>query len=204
MAESTLSIINASLTKLGERRISSIEEDTPQGRAAKALHAQAFRYILTKSPWSSATEYTQLLSDATWSSTNSPRWPYRYQLPNKLVKLLKVYDGDEDQYYLYKRRGNYIYTDISLIYIEYIKDVTADNQIDPSLAQVLVCYLAYLLAPRLTKEESTTGRMYQEYQQALREAKASDAQQKGPLFYGPNAPVQGDYYEDHPDGWVDR
>lgn len=204
MAEATLNIVNSALYKLGEQGISSLTEENARARAANALHAQAFRYVLSKAPWSSATEVVTLLSDANWDSDDSTRWPYRYQLPNKLVKLLKVYDSDEDQYYNYRRRGNYIYTDLSSISVEYTKDVTSDNQIDPALAEVLVCYLAYVLAPRLTKEEETVQRMYQEYQQVMREAKTSDAQAKGPLFYGPNAPVQGDYYEDHPDGWVDR
>lgn len=204
MAESTLSIINAALYKLGERPIMSVEEETPQGKAAKSLHGQAFRYVLAKHPWTAATDVKRLLSDASWSSADSKRYPYRFLLPNRLVRLIRIFDADEDQYYNWKKHGNYVVTDIPSISVEYIEDVTAQGKIDPALAQVLACYLAYLLAPRLTKEEPVVGRMYQEYQQAMREAIASDSLQKGPLFYGPDAPVQGDPYNDHPNTWVDR
>lgn len=204
MAENTLSIINGALYKLGERPIMSVEDETTQGRAAKALHAQASRYILAKRPWTAATEIKKLLSDASWTAENSARFPYRFRIPNKVVKILRVFDKDEDQYYNWQRRGNFIVTDLPSISVEYIEDITSQGRVDSALAQVMVCYLAYLLAPRLTKEEAVAGRLYQEYAQALREAAASDSQQRAPLFYGPNAPVQGDYYGDHPDGWVDR
>lgn len=182
----------------------SLEEETPQGKAAKEIHGQGIRYILSMRNWSCATEVVPLLSDALWSSANSARFPYRYRVPNKMVKLLRVFDSDEDQYYNWRLRGRFIYTDLKAISIEYIRDVVAEGLLDPALSQVLICYLAYLLAPRLTKEEETAARMYQEYQQALREAAVTDSQQKGPLFYGPNVPLQGDYYADHPNGWVDR
>lgn len=204
MAESTISIINLALLKLGERPIMSLEDESVQGKTAKEVHAQAFRYVLSKHPWTAAVEYARLLPDAQWSSEDSVRYPFRYRIPNKLVKVLCIYDSNEHQSYNWKRRGNYIFTEEPRIYVEYVKDITNNAAIDSTLAEVLTCYLAYVMAPRLTKEEANAQRLYQEYRRALIEAVTSDSLQKAPLFYGPNTPEMGDPYEDHPNGWADR
>lgn len=202
MAKTSLEIANIALLKLGERVISSLTEATPNARTMNSLMDTAFADVLFEYNFSDAMVRTTLLSDATYTATD--RYPYRYKWPSKILKLLQVFDSDEDQYYNFRKIGSYIYTDISSITILYLRNIKDDPEVSPLIGRVVACYLAYLAAPSLTKEETTAGRLYQEYSDALRKAKSADSQQKGPMFYGPNTPIMADPYQDHPDGWVDR
>lgn len=205
MPVDTLEIYNMALLKLGARPLTSLSDDSTEGRLVKALYQTSFKYVLSAYPFTRARTRAKLLPDGDGDPVFG--WLYQYNLPNKLLYLLEVYDKNDYRVYDFQIEGSKILTDYETeIRIVYIQDISTDNKTNPQLAEAIACWLAYQASMRLRddRDPNVKAQLLNEYQRALSAAKASDSKENAPLFYGNNAPEDSLYMEDQPTTWIDE
>ena len=66
---SFVDICNRAITFLGSERITSLDDDTKEGRACKAIHEQTRDNVLRAHPWSFAMKRAALAA-----TTTAPAW----------------------------------------------------------------------------------------------------------------------------------
>jgi hypothetical protein len=148
MSLSQVSIINISLSKVGDYYISSLTEGTKQ-QVFAVLHWENARDSLLESyPWNFATERAQLAMLAA-----SPiGYDHKYQLPNDCLKVQRVsYDGNFSgpDYLDYKVHGRTLLCNEDTVYIQYTKQIVDTSLWTPLFVKAFACTLALLLAEPL-------------------------------------------------------
>jgi len=175
-------IVNRAFSKLGQTRVSNIDNDTTANAIAmKDMYEIIRDDMLTAYPWNFAVTRTQLAKDAT-----VPAWGYdnRYTLPSDFLALLEI--KDNPQYTLETDKtsgGRYILTDAgSPIYIKYIKRVTNTGEFDPLFVEAFATRLAYEGCEFITQSNTKKDLLFRDLQVSIERAYASDAIQETPVF----------------------
>jgi hypothetical protein len=112
---SLVGIYNMALVPLGVDRIMDPSEETQQARKCNEIYPYLRDDELSGHPWNFATVQVQC---ALTTETPLFDYVYAYQLPSDCLRIIKIYE-DEDAYQII---GDKIYTDVSSLYIEYIKN----------------------------------------------------------------------------------
>lgn len=176
-----IDICNQALSQVGEGKIESLEDQTSLGRLCK-LHAKdAVRRILEQGTWRCA----RVQADCAKISTNPPfGWDFAYQLPVDYLRLvtfneIEMEDMREE---LFEVHGQTILTDEGAAKIVYVRDLcyTTDNValMGPQLASACMYEIAAVLASPLQKSAAQVEMLKTLSAQALRSAKAKDAQEQ--------------------------
>ncbi len=144
---STTDIINRALGRLGESRVTSIDEASPAGRACK-LHYEPTRDALLRShPWNFATKRVTLSQVLPVPLFN---WAYAYQMPADSLRLTEVNGSDIDMLGNYwKIEGDKLLTDDSTMEIVYVYRCEDPGLWDPLFCEMMVIKLAIRLAETL-------------------------------------------------------
>ena len=170
---SQVDIANRALTKLGEARITSMDDNTKHARCINSmwdvvrdaeLRAHVWRFALTRSSLAA-------LADV-------PAFGYnvQYQLPSDCLRLIEVaefsvnnlndYITQNDA--LYTVEGNKILTDLTApLNIRYLKQETDTAQYTIDFVEALACRLAAECAEALTNSMEQRKMAWQEYKQAI-------------------------------------
>lgn len=170
MASET-SISNRALQKLGAARITSLSESSSEARACNAVYEILRDAELRAHPWNFATARAQLSADSippAFGKANS------FNLP---VDCLKVREDDVNT--LNKDwliEGRKILTDeggpLNLRYTKKVEDVSL---MDPLFQEVLSCRMAIEMCEELTQSNSKKESLKDDYKNAVREARRSNA-----------------------------
>jgi hypothetical protein len=166
---SNVEIANRALTRLGDRTIVSLTEDSNQARAINAIFESVRRTEIRKHPWNFAKARAQLAADA-----DAPLFGYSYQytLPADCLRVLPKSDPLLD----WRIEGKKIVTNESgPLDIVYIADVTDPNQFDETFIEVLASKLAEEASVRLSNAESKKAQAREDYRAALLEARRTNA-----------------------------
>lgn len=176
---SKVSITNRALVKLGVKTITSLTEEVDQARTINAIFDDALDYLITVHHWNFATERTSL---ARLSGTPSFQYTYQYQLPTNpyCLKVLMVYDSDEDEIEDYKIEGRKVITDETLVYLKYLKRVTDMNELPPPFREMFSTYLAKETVDKFTGSARLKNQLQNEYLYTLKVAKLTDSTEDRP------------------------
>lgn len=186
---SIIEICNRALTKLGDNRITSLNDNVKPARAMASLYDSVRRSELRAHRWSFAMKRALLpaLADA-------PVWgfPRAFQLPSDNLKLDQLgdyyvwwgpiyrgytYHGD----HLYAIEGNQILTDLSApLKVRYARDVQDPNVFDANFVEMLACKLAMEACEDLTQSATKFQQVATQYGDAQRTAVRSNAIERPP------------------------
>lgn len=173
---SNVEICNMALQKLGAKRITSLSEDSVNGRACNLAFEPTKLAELERHAWSFATTRAELAADSAEPAFGRAR---SFTLPADFVRLLDDYVEDNTLAKDWEIEGKKIYTDDSdPIYIRYVYNVTDPNEMSPLFREALACKMAYQMCEELTQSNSKKAEVQDAYKEAIKEAKKSNAIQK--------------------------
>ncbi|CAK8996898.1 Uncharacterized protein SCF082_LOCUS4981 [Durusdinium trenchii] len=163
-----LTIAQDAAAKLTTDSVESL--DDPQNRferLAAPIISSVFKETLEAAPaWPCARRRVNLTADTSSGSTPAFDYSYRFPLPSKFVRIVRLYDTG----YRWVREGNYILSDdpgpIHLMYIHEIDPADADA----SLAACAAARLAWKLARAYTDDPGERRALREEYFEQLGEA----------------------------------
>jgi hypothetical protein len=139
---SKLEIMNKALGMLGANQIKTTEDHTLEAEAATKMYPSALDSILAETDWTFAIKRVLL----TKSEDKQPAWGNGnyFELPSDMIKIVDVMNRNV----LWRREGNYIYTnasDFGLVYVSRCTDPTffPSYFVDAFAAKLAVdmCYL---------------------------------------------------------------
>jgi len=170
---SQVEICNRALIRLGADTITSLTEDSKEGRLANAVYEQVRRDLLRSHPWNFAMKrvvLAALVTDPAFEYT------YQYQLPSDCIRVWKLYDSNQT----FKVEGGLLLTDESVVNLIYISDETNPELFDSLFVSLMVLKLAKELAFGITGQSSIVQVLEDEFNRLKREAKLFDGQESWP------------------------
>lgn len=109
-------------------------------------------------------------------------WGYLYDLPSDCIRPLAVLDetwgegGDEG--YDWKQERSWVYTNVAYAAIKYLKKNTDPTSWDDDMVELMESRLAWLIAPRITSDNSLKQQLAQEWTSAAVRAKMNNSQKE--------------------------
>lgn len=167
----SVSICNTALTLLNTSRITSLSDNTETARKCNALYDDMRNSLLSEHNWNFARKEAELslLDEDTILSTE---WASIYQLPSDCLRVLRM-ESDER----FSIKGKKLYTNSSSAKIEYIYKVEDEGQFTSAFVWAFATRLARDLSYGVTESTTVVQQMAALHEQALKEAKWSDAQE---------------------------
>lgn len=169
---SAVSICSAALIELGDKPISSFDENNDRTRAVSNLYALKRDAVLRAHPWNCATKRVVLSPD-----TNKPAfdWQYQFDLPNDWLRTVNVgLDHSPDDYLIESRK---ILMNQNVCYLRYVwrnsDEATWDAILIDAMKEVMKASIAYAITKSTSKEQL----VQQVVQQVLRSARNADGQE---------------------------
>lgn len=172
---SEIEICNRALTKLGEKTILSLGDESKPARIMNLLYEPTRDYVLRRHPWNFAIKRVVMAQ-----STTDPVYDYEYAytLPTDCMRIL----SPSREVWEYGIEGRTLVTDYPNINLKYISRITDPNLFDVSFMEALACKLAAESAVPLTDNDARHTSMEQLYQIAIRDARSNDAMEDGPRW----------------------
>ena len=180
-------ICNMALAFIAKGRISSMDEQTEQGRQCKLFYDITKRYLLRNYTWGFAKKIDKL-AELTQSEKN-PYWVYIYSYPQKCVAVRTIFDkdtgkevlaGQQEEWDLFMVKDNVLGVgcNVPRAYLEYTYDVDDANLFSPDFVDAFAHMLAFNICIQLTGNSGLQQTQYQLAQAALMRAKYTTAQEK--------------------------
>ncbi len=164
-----VSVVNVALTRLGQRTIASLTENTREAQAINAIFDDILELVLALHPWNAATTRFRLPKLATppvWGPSNA------FQLPGDFLRLVRT-DFQEEHF---RVERDTLISDLDDVDVEYIAKVTDMNLLGPAFRMAMSARLSYELAPKLAGS-SRQPTMFGLYKDDLKEAQYQDSLQ---------------------------
>lgn len=179
MSDST-SVCNEALAELGSTFIQGFTDGTSLSTLCGQLYPTARDQVLELHVWNFATAFARLGRSP---DTPAMRWQYQYALPTQ-PWCIKVRGTDRSNAKFevgMDAQGNRVlYSDESVVTIEYTARVEDLGAWSPLALQVLAKIMASKLAKPLTGQNSTAQMKWQEAISLLPEARSSDSREGSP------------------------
>ncbi len=173
---SDVEICNRALQKLGAKHITSLSEDSRNGRSCNLAYGPCRLAELRAHPWSFAVARATLAADAdgpTWGKANS------FTLPALWLRMVDDYFEDNSLTKDWEIEGKKIFTDDSApLYIRYIYNVTDPQEMDALFREALACKLAWEMCEEITQSNAKKDSLESDYEKAIRQAKRINAIEK--------------------------
>lgn len=170
---SEVDICNRALQKLGAKRITSLSEDSVNGRACNAAYEIIRDAELRAHPWNFAISRSELAADATepdWGRGNA------FQLPSDFLRLMPPYPEDNSNYLDWQIEGQKIYSDDSdPIYIRYVARISDTSLFDALFIEALSAQLAFELCEEITQSNTKKEALRADYDVAIKRARRANA-----------------------------
>ena len=169
---SKVGMCNAALIKVGANEITSLTENSEEGRKCNARFQDILDTLLESHPWNFAMERTTLAAS---SEAPNHEFDYKFLLPQRpyCLRVVQVYND-----YPYKIEGRYLFSNYSDISIKYIKRVTDMNELSSLFREAFSLYLAAELAYPLAGSTALRQEILGEFTVAMRMARTKDAQEE--------------------------
>jgi hypothetical protein len=174
---SDVEIANRALSKLGDKTIVSLTEDSNSARAINECYVLVRKNEIRRHPWHFAKKRALLAASATAPAFD---FSYAYPLPSDCLRVLMPhpesdsvqYDGKVD----WKIEGRSILSDqAGPLKITYLADVTDSEQFDAAFVDTFAARLAAEVSMRLTGSAEKRKLALEEYRMSLLEARRVNA-----------------------------
>ena len=180
-------ICNMALAFIAKGRISSMDEQTEQGRQCKLFYEITKRDLLRNYTWGFAKKIDKL-AELTQSEKN-PYWVYIYSYPQKCVAVRKIFDkdtgkevlaGQQEEWDLFMVKDHVLGVgcNVPRAYLEYTYDVDDANLFSPDFVDAFAHMLAFNICIQLTGNSGLQQTQYQLAQAALMRARYTAASEK--------------------------
>ncbi len=166
-----IDVINAALSKLGERVIAAITDSVPAARLATRTYDDIRDALLREYPWNFATQRESLAVDAA-----VPDWGYAYTyvLPASCLRLIEISNAADADW---RNEGGNIITDITTpLKIRFVGTVTVDDM-DATFREALAARCAMEWAEPLSQTTTVVDAMAKLYRNKLQVARIADGQE---------------------------
>lgn len=175
-----IEIINLALSDCGADLIASIDDDTPEGRQAKAKYRPICDAVLESREWTFAKQRLLLVQDAAVPAFG---YTYQYILPSNIIRVVRVYNnsgtinGSPDIVDDWVREGSRVLTnEASPIFAEILLRVN-EGTFSPGMVMALAARLTSAFAIPLTENRQLAKDFMDNYKEHLTEAGAMDGSQ---------------------------
>lgn len=187
MATSDVAVVNLALTKLGENRITDLDDNTKPAREANAIYTMLRDKLLRRFVWRFAVKRVEL---AALVSTPAHGYDYEYQMPTDCLRILQVGDyypsvdlsdfvsGPTAPYQI--EGGKILHNDSGPLNLRYITRVEDPTLFDACFDEMFASLLAYNLAEPLTQSNTKKEAAWQDYKQARTDAVIANAIENPP------------------------
>lgn len=170
MTSEQVSLANASLLKVGAKRISSFDDNQTEAIVVSEFYERSYRSLLQMYPWSFAMRTVDL---ALIPGKPDHEYEYRYALPQNGIVLQRVFPNQAS----FKIVGKELHcNDGNGIGIKYVHRVD-EELISPMFEQTMMYYLASQITIPLTENVVKSDSNYAMFVDHLARAKSLDAQQ---------------------------
>ncbi len=169
-AITSTSICNDALVFLGERPLLTFPEESLNSDYCNIFYSRVKAGELTKHPWNFATDRIQLTQIATAPICE---YPYQYQIPINLLKLLDVYPSDAR----WRREKDSILAECTPLYARGIFNVNEED-FSVLFASTVAARLAMFLAPIITERDIKFNQAASWYQDVVADARRADASEE--------------------------
>jgi hypothetical protein len=164
-----LNICNTALLLANANTINSLTDSTREAAMCNSIYETVKDATLQKHPWSFSLFQEQLAK-----TTNTPLfdYAYEYQLPTKLLRVLKISTPPGNDYRVLKDK---LLSSVDGVEVLYQKD--PGEEFYPAYFRVVLEYrLAQKLSLALVQDQNMADRFQQEYLLTMREARGIDSQ----------------------------
>jgi hypothetical protein len=174
---SKIEICNLALLALGQRKLNSIDEQTPSARLCRDIFDHEVETTLRAAPWKCAKKIETL---GLIANETIPGWSFLYQHPPKCLFVRKVFTEasvksptpDEFEVLLSPVSDTKaIAANISPAYVEYTKKIENTELFDLNLVDALVYKMAAFMAVPLTQDQNLVKTMLGAYQAVVDQAR---------------------------------
>lgn len=169
-------ICNLALSQVGAERITSLSDQTKEGRLCNDIYEICRDFVLVSHPWNFATKRVALGLTAGVPVFGLSK---EFQLPNDCLRVVET-EYDEFEGFEYKIESGKLYCDESSIKIEYIQQVADTSKFSAAFVDALSYHLASKLAYPLVQSNELRNDMEKFYRSALSAARLYDAQEGSP------------------------
>ncbi len=179
-------VCNLALAKIGDKRITSIDNPNDENaRTAKLHYGQARDELLRAAFWSFATTGVDLVAEAAEDVTTAQLAGYAYALalPADFLKLEKLTSdfGKIDSFRLKRANGKRcVLCDTEAPVLSYVQRIDDPEEYDPLFTAALITLLASKMARRISGSEQLETTLLQRYESvdlpAARVADGHDSQ----------------------------
>ena len=168
-------IASMALIRLGAGPITSFTANTREAQVVSNMYDTVTTTLFSYANWNFATTKVAL---AQLSQTILDKnYDYVYQLPSSIVKVLGIFDANGNYDENYSVEDDKVYTNFAVANLVYIKE--QDEADFPAyFTECLVAKLAFEMSEALTGIGSIHERLYNEFQNKLRQARISDGQEE--------------------------
>lgn len=181
MSESSTSICNMALARIGAKRINDYGDASDTKLEAvycRLFYDHTAKALMRSHLWRGSKSRVQLSQNTTDPAF---KWSYSYALPNDFLRLIRVYDGSDlpggATYTSYELEGKNLLTDEATCYIEYIKWVSSEGEWDSLFIEVLVLQLARKLIIPLSLDVKLKQDIDKDLAPLMRQVRALDRQE---------------------------
>lgn len=165
---SDVDICNGAIQLLGGLRITSLSDNTVEGRACNARYAIMRDAEITRHPWRFAVDRVTLAPDATAPAFE---FTYAFTWPTDCLRPIPGRDVTD-----WTNEGRKILTnDGDTLQLRYVKRVTDTAQFDPLFVLALEAALALNICEQVTQSNTKKSDARDQYKFALTEAKRVNA-----------------------------
>ena len=184
---SDVQIANRALTKLGARRILSLNDDVKEARAINSMFELVRDSELRAHPWNFAMTRASLAA-----LVATPAWgfAYQFQLPADCLRVLQV----NEEYYVanltdYRTRldvpfqieGGKVLTDVvAPLKIRYVARIEDTQAWDTCFVEAFASKLAYETCEEITQSNTKKQEIAADYAMMIKQAKRMDAIENPP------------------------
>ena len=179
MASNETTICNLALGKLGAKTVMSLDDASPEARAAKLHYAATRDEVLRAHRWNFAIKRARV---ARLAEAPLFGWSAQYTLPVDCLRVLQVNGYEEGQREgRWEVEGRRLLTSSACAKVKYISRVTDCTLFDPLFVKSLALKLAAELAKPLAGSSSLAGELLTEYERITGpSARAADAFESRP------------------------
>lgn len=181
---SKIEIVNRALVKIGQNRISSLDENSKGATTVRTVYDQVRDTLMQSYVWNFSKLRIQLAAD-----TAAPLFgfQYRYRLPANTLRVLGLGDDTEPQrnytssLHAFKHEDEFIYTDVAapldLVITQKVEDT---GKYPPDFCNLLALDIALDIFYDVTKGTERYNTIRQDRAMALRNAKMNHAIENSP------------------------
>ena len=180
-----IEIANSALRQLGALPIRSFADETETSDACRDEYPKARDAMLEATPWNFATFYRKL---ARLDDPPAWGWTYQYSLQTEpyLLRVLQLERNAPFEIGADESQGRVLFTDEMVAHVRSIHRIDDLGRWNGLAVEACIKYLAALLAPMVTGQQTRKTALLEEFQRMLGSGMDRDAHEGTPHVIPPN------------------